>query len=82
MDRESVKRNRRGRPKKRPRTVVGDKAYGSGEIRTFLRKRGIRGPIPRKPNEKRSGPFDREAYRKRNKVERLARRFNSDRQAA
>jgi transposase len=39
MDRGAVKRNGKGRPKKQPRRVVGDKAYGSGEIRTFLRKR-------------------------------------------
>lgn len=82
MDQGAVKRNGRGRPKKRPGRVAGDKAYGSGEIRTFLRKRGIRSTIPRKSNEKRRGPFDREAYRKRNKVERLIGRVKEFRRIA
>jgi transposase len=82
MDRGAVKRNGKGHPKKRPRRVVGDKAYGSGEIRTFLRKRGIRSTIPRKSNEKRRGSFDREGYRKRNKIERLVGRVKEFRRIA
>jgi hypothetical protein len=57
MDQGAVKRNGRGRPKKRPGRVAGDKAYGSGKIRTFLRKRGIRSTIPRKSNEKRAANY-------------------------
>jgi len=82
MDQGAVKRNGRGRPKERPRRAAGDKTYGGGEIRTFLRKRGIRSTIPRKSNKKRRGSFDREAYRKRNKIERLIGRVNQFRRIA
>ena len=61
MERGAVKRaGGRGRPKVRPGRVSGDKSYSSGEIRRYLRRRGIRITIPRKTNERRSGPFDRE----------------------
>jgi len=51
--------------------VVGDKGYSSRRIRTYLRRRGIRFTIPRKTNERRTGPFNRAIYRERNRVERL-----------
>jgi transposase len=57
----------KGRPRLRPRRVVGDKGYSSRAIR----QHGIRITIPRKVNECRKGPFDREVYKQRNLVERL-----------
>ena len=71
MEQGAVRRARGGRPKMHPFRVSGDKAYGSGQIRRYLRRRGIRTTIPRKKSEHRGGPFDREIYRTRNRIERL-----------
>lgn len=74
LDSVAVKRPRRGRPRKRPRRIVGDKGYSSRAIRQRCRRRGVRHTIPRKANEQRTGPFDRAIYRQRNIVERLINR--------
>ena len=71
----AVKRRGAGRPRTRPERVCGDKGYSSGKIRSYLRRRRIRLTIPRKRNEKRRGPFDREIYRRRNVVERAINRL-------
>ena len=47
-----------------------------------MRRRGIRLTIPRKRNEKRGGPFDREIYRRRNVVERSINRLKQFRRIA
>src|SRR5438552_19137680 len=78
----AVKRSGRGRPKRRPGRVVGDKAYSSGKIRAYLRTHGIRITIPHKVNEYRSGPFDRAIYRLREQVERLINRLKQHRRVA
>jgi transposase len=75
----AVKRNGRGHPKQRPGRVVGDKAYSSHHMRGYLRRRGIRIPIPHRENEHRSGPFDRALYRLRERVERLINRLKQNR---
>jgi transposase len=77
-----IKRAGRGRPKCRPRRVSGDKGYRSRHIRQYLRRRGIRMTIPRKANERRTGPFDRAIYRTRNRVERLINRLKQSRRIA
>jgi transposase len=82
MGRGGVRRAGRGRPKLRPHRISGDKAYSSGEIRRYLRRRGIRITIPRKKDERRSGPFDREVYRRRNVIERLINRLKQFRRVA
>ena len=82
MEQGAVKRPQRGRPKLRPKRVVGDKGYSSGKSRRYLRRRGIRYTIPRKKNEQRTGPFDREIYRERNRVERLINRLKQFRRLA
>jgi hypothetical protein len=56
----SVKGAGRGRPKGRPKPMVGDKGYGSRKFRRFLRQRGIGYSIPHKVNEHRAGAFDRQ----------------------
>jgi transposase len=71
MSQGSVKRPGRGRPRLRPHRVAGDKGYSSRAIRQHCRRRGIRPIIPRKSNERRTGPFDRERYRLRHRVENL-----------
>ena len=82
MEQGAVRRAGGGRPKMHPYRVSGDKAYGSGQIRRYLRRRGIRTTIPRKNNEHRGGPFDREIYRTRNRVERLINRLKQYRRVA
>lgn len=82
MAQGAVKRTGRGRPKRRPRRVAGDKAYSSGKIRQYLRRHGIRITIPRRQNEHRTGPFDRALYRLRARVECLINRLKQYRRLA
>ena len=82
MRQGAVKRRGAGRPRTRPERVCGDKGYSSGKIRSYLRRRRIRLTIPRKRNEKRRGPFDREIYRRRNVVERAINRLKQFRRIA
>ena len=77
-----VKRPGGGRPRVRPKRVCGDKGYSSRKIRSYLRRRGIRYTIPRKRNERRTGPFDKVLYRLRNRVERAINRLKQFRRIA
>jgi transposase len=63
----------RGRPaKRRPAKLVGDKGYSAGWIRRWLRQHRITPVIAHRCNEAGANdPFDREAYRQRNLIERL-----------
>ncbi len=78
----AVKRPGRGRPRLRPRRLVGDKGYSSPSFRRFLRRRGIRYTIARRSNEHRGGSFDKAVYRQRNRVERLINRLKQFRRVA
>jgi transposase len=82
MEQGAVKRIGRGRPRRRPRRIVGDKGYSSRKIRRYARRHRINVTIPRKRNERRRGPFDRAAYRARNRVERLISRCKQFRRLA
>ena len=82
MERGAVKRRGRGRPRLRPRRVVGDKGYSSRENRQYLRWRGMCLTIPRKKNERHRGRFDKAIYRLRNRVERLINRMKQFRRLA
>lgn len=82
MDNGAVKRVGRGRPKRRPQRIVGDKGYSSRHIRMYARRHGIRITIPRKHNERRGGPFDKTIYRLRNRIERLINRLKQFRRLA
>lgn len=82
MEQGSVKRSGSGRPRLRPKRVVGDKGYSSGTIRSYLRRHGIRYSIPRKDNEKHKGKFDKTLYRQRNQVERCFNRLKQFRRIA
>lgn len=77
-----VKRAGPGRPRVRPRRIVGDKGYSSRANRQYARRRGIRITIPRRRNERRTGPFDKSIYRLRNRVERLINRLKQFRRLA
>ncbi|WP_231871424.1 IS5 family transposase [Planctomyces sp. SH-PL62] len=65
-----IKRPGRGRPRRRPRRLAGDKGYSYRRIRRYLRRRGIKAVIPTRKDQRRSPTFDAEAYRRRNIVER------------
>ena len=82
MEQGAGKRPGRGRPQLRPKRIVGDKGYSSRKLRGYLRRRGIRITIPRKANERRTGPFNRAIYRERNRVERLINRLKQWRRLA
>ena len=60
----------RGRPRKRPENIAGDKGYSCGRIRDWLKDHKIGDVIPTKDNEKRRESFDKKLYKNRNFVER------------
>jgi len=82
MEQGAVKRVGRGRPKLRPKRVLGDKGYSSRKIRRYLKRRGIGYTIPRRRDETRTGPFNRTLYKERNYVERLINRLKQFRRVA
>jgi transposase len=83
LERGAVKRPGRGRPRQRPARVIGDKGYTGQPVRAYLRRRGIGAVIPRRRTESQRGiRFDREAYRQRNRVERLINRLKQHRALA
>jgi transposase len=70
--------NMPGRPRKRPDRLLADRGYSFESCRRLLRRRGISHTIPERKDRKerrakrpgRRPGFDREAYRRRNVVER------------
>lgn len=68
----------RGRPRKRPDPLVGDKGYSYPTCRRLLRRRGIPHTIPERSDQRarrarrpgRPPAFDRTRYRGRNVAER------------
>ena len=50
--------------------VIADKAYDADHLRAHLASRKVRAVIPNKANRVRLYPFDAEAYRSRNIIER------------
>jgi transposase len=65
----------RGPGRRRPARVVGDKGYSNLRVRRWLLRRRIRAVIPYRSNQldhslDSPGGFDRNAYRRRNIVER------------
>ena len=81
MEQGAVKPHQRGRPRLRPRRIAGDKAYSSRQIRQWLRQHGIRVTIPHKQNERR-GPFSKELYKLRARIEQLINRLKQFRRIA
>src|SRR5699024_5326867 len=64
----------RGRPRRRPKRVLADKAYSSRANREYLSSRGIKATI--------SQPRDQVAHRRRNAVERGINRIKQHRGCA
>jgi transposase len=82
LDQGAIRRPGRGRPRLRPRCVAGDKGYSSPTARRRLRARRITPVIPTRKDQRRLASFDREAYRERNRVERLINRLKQFRRVA
>ena len=64
---DAVKIGRRTRPKR----MAGDKGYSHPFVRRMLRARRITPLIPTRSDQPPDRSFDREAYKRRNVVERL-----------
>lgn len=88
-----IPRRGRGRPRTRPDTLLGDKAYSARRIRSELRRRRIRAviaePDDQKANRRRRGSaggrppaFDADAYRQRNTTERTINKLKAYRAVA
>lgn len=63
-------------------TLAADRAYDSDALRRQLLARGMRPVIPNAPYRKRLHPFDAEAYKRRNLVERAFCRLKDFRRVA
>lgn len=61
---------RRGRPRRRPKKLAGDKGYSYPGVRAYLRRRGIKAVIPTRKDQRTNPRFDKVTYRRRNVVER------------
>ena len=78
---------RRGPARRRPRVLVGDKGYSYRPVRAWARRHHVRAVLPRREDQPRynrynHAPFDREAYRQRNLVERAVGRLKECRAVA
>jgi transposase len=82
MERGAVKRPGRGRPRWRPKRVVGDKGDSGRKVRRSCRRHGIQPVIPTKRNERPQRHFDRALYRERHTVERCSNRLKQYRRVA
>jgi len=82
LDQGAIRHAGRGRPRLRPRAAAGDKGYSSPTARARLRRRHIRPVIPTRKDQPRQRNFDRQAYRLRNRVERLINRLKQARRIA
>jgi transposase len=82
MSRGAVKRAGPGRPKLRPRAVVGDRGYSGRPARDYLRRRGISPVIPQLRTERTPRLMDWELYRERSAVERLVGKLKEYRRIA
>ena len=61
--------------------ILGDKAYGTKEIREYLQGQSASYTIPPKVNTKQPWPFDKATYKRRNVVERFFNRMKEFRRA-
>ncbi len=82
MSKGAVKRSGPGRPKVRPRAVVGDRGYSGRSVRDGLRRRGISPVIPQLKTEQAPRLMDWGLYRERNVIERLVGRLKEYRRIA
>lgn len=64
------------------RLCAADTAYDSNALRDFLTTRGTEPVIPNNPTRRRTKPFDKVAYRRRNIIERAFCRLKDWRRVA
>lgn len=69
-------------PLPRARLCLADTAYDADKLRRFLIERGTTPVIPNNPTRKNIQPFDPEAYKQRNLVERMFCRLKDWRRVA
>jgi transposase len=62
--------------------LLADKAYDINRLRTFLAQSGIEAVIPSIAGRKPMIPYDRQAYRQRNRIERMFARLKDFRRIA
>jgi transposase len=74
-----LRRPGRGRPRRRPKRLAGDKGYSYARIRRYLRRRGIKAIIPTRKDQRRNPHFDKDTYGRRNVVERCVNWLKEDR---
>jgi transposase len=77
-----IKRAGAGRPRFRPRALLGDRGYTGAKVRDHLRRRGITAIIPQLSSETKPKLMDWRTYRERNVIERLVGRFKEHRRLA
>jgi transposase len=82
MSKGAARRPGPGRPKLRPRAVVGDRGYSGRPTRDYLRRHGISAVIPQLKTESTPRLMDWDLYRERNVVERLVGRLKEYRRVA
>jgi len=71
MEQGAVRRVGGGRPRLRPRRVVGDKGYSYPRIRRWCKRRQVEAVIPTRKDQPRDENFDKRTYKRRNIVERV-----------
>ena len=64
LEKVKARTGKRGRPKKRPKTLAADKGYDSRKLRQALRRRGIRPEIPRRKWKGRKQPPGRKLVKR------------------
>lgn len=77
-----LKRPGRGRPRRRPKRLAGDKGYSYPRVRRYLRRRRIKAVIPTRKDQRRNPHFDKQTYRRRNVVERCVAWLKENRRLA
>lgn len=82
MEMVRIRRSGSGRPRQRPARLIADRAYSTGPIRRYLRRRGIGAVIPQPRNQRPVALIDWTAYRTRNVIERLIARLKQFRRIA
>jgi transposase len=65
-----------------PRRLLADKAYDAEVFRCWLKERNVEAVIPSTANRKKPFPYDRQAYRRRNSIERMFCRLKDFRRIA
>ncbi|WP_207486060.1 IS5 family transposase [Arenibaculum pallidiluteum] len=79
---EALRTGRQGRPRWKPRSVIADKAYWAAWLLEALRRKWIVPIIPSRADQPENPDFDRDAYRRRNLVERLVEKLKQFRRVA